>query len=48
MVFWHAGVISALKTEPNPTEFEKNVKNKKIFIIIFLIYLFNFFLCDFL
>ena len=35
-VFWHAEFISALKTELNPTVFEKNAKNKikyQIFII---------------
>ena len=28
MVFWHAEFISALKTELNPTVFEKNAKNE--------------------
>ena len=28
-VFWHAEFISALKTELNPTVFEKNTKKKK-------------------
>ena len=28
-VFWHAEFISALKTELNPTIFEKNAKKKK-------------------
>ena len=28
MVFWHVEFISALKTELNPTVFEKNAKNK--------------------
>ena len=27
-VFWHVEFISALKTELNPTVFEKNAKNK--------------------
>ena len=35
-VFLHAEFISALKTEPKPTVFEKYAENrKKIFIIIF-------------
>ena len=29
MVFWYAEFISALKTELNPTVFEKNAKKKK-------------------
>ena len=34
-VFLHAEFISALKTEPKPTVFEKYAKNsKKIFVII--------------
>ena len=41
--FWHAEFISALKTELNPTAFEKNAKNK----IKYLLSLF-FFFCDFL
>ena len=37
-VFWHAEFISALKTEPNPTVFGKNAKNKMFIIIIFLFF----------
>ena len=33
-VFWHAEFISALKTELNPTVFEKNTKNKIKYLII--------------
>ena len=32
-VFWHAEFISALKTELNPTGFEKNAKNKIRYLI---------------
>ena len=32
--FWHAEFISALKTELNPTVFEKNAKNKIKYLII--------------
>ena len=43
-VIWHAEFISALKTELNPTVFEKNAKNKtKYLLLLFLIYF-----CDFL
>ena len=38
-VFWHAEFISALKTELNPTVFEKNAKNKIKYLII-IIFLF--------
>ena len=36
-VFWHAEFISALKTELNPTVFEKNAENK-IKYLIFIIF----------
>ena len=32
--FWHVEFISALKTELNPTVFEKNAKNKIKYLII--------------
>ena len=42
-VFWHVEFISVLKTELNPTVFEKMAKNKiKYLIIVFYIF------CDFL
>ena len=44
MIFWHAEFISALKTELNPTVFEKNAKNK----IKYLITIIFFFFCGFL
>ena len=37
-VFWHAEFISALKTELNPTVFEKNTKNKIKYLIIIIFY----------
>ena len=37
-VFWHAEFISALKTELNPTVFEKNAKNKIKYLIIITFY----------
>ena len=38
-VFWHVKFIFALKTELNPTVFEKNAKNcKKKYIIIIVFY----------
>ena len=39
-VFWHAEFISALKTELNPTVFEKNAKNKIKYLIIIIFYFF--------
>ena len=33
-IFWHAEFISALKTELNPTDFEKHSKNKIKYLII--------------
>ena len=39
-VFWHAEFISALKTELNPTVFEKTAKNKIKYLITII---FNFF-----
>ena len=42
-VFWHVEFISALKTEVNPTVFEKNAKNKIEYLIIVIFYF-----CDFL
>ena len=36
--FWHAEFISALKTELNPTVFEKNAKNKMKYLIIAIFY----------
>ena len=41
-VFLHAEFISALKTEPKPTVFEKYVKNRKKKLSLFSIF------CDFL
>ena len=39
-VFWHADFISALKTELNPTVFEKNAKNKMEYLLsLFFIFL---------
>ena len=38
-VIWHAEFISALKTELNPTVFEKNAKNKIRYLITII---FNF------
>ena len=39
-VFWHGKFISALKTELNPTVFEKNAKNKiKLLLSLILIFL---------
>ena len=39
-VFLHAEFISALKTEPKPTVFEKYAENrKKIFVIIIFYFL---------
>ena len=39
MVIWHAEFISALKTELNPTVFEKNAKNEiKYLIPLFFIF----------
>ena len=40
LVFWYVEFISALKTELNPTVFEKNAKNeiKYLIIIIFLFF----------
>ena len=32
-VFWHAEFISALKTEFNPTVFEKNAKNEIKYLV---------------
>ena len=37
-VFWHVEFISALKTELNPTVFEKNAKNKIKYLIIIIFY----------
>ena len=37
-IFWHAEFISALKTELNPTVFEKNAKNKIEYLIIIIFY----------
>ena len=37
-VFWHAEFISELKTEPNPSVFEKNAKNKTIYYHYFLFF----------
>ena len=37
-VFWHAEFISALKTEVNPTVFEKNAKNKVKYLITIIFY----------
>ena len=37
-VFWHVEFISALKTEVNPTVFEKNAKNKIKYLIIVIFY----------
>ena len=37
--FWHTEFISALKTEPNPTDFQKSTKNKIKYLII-IIFLF--------
>ena len=39
-VFWHAEFISALKTELNPTVFEKNEKNKIKYLITIIFYFF--------
>ena len=39
-VFWHVEFISALKTELNPTVFERNAKNKIKYIIIVSFYFF--------
>ena len=39
-VFWHVEFISALKTELNPTVFEKNAKNKIKYLIIVIFYFF--------
>ena len=39
-VFWHAEFISALKTELNPTVFEKNAKNKIKYLNIIIFYFF--------
>ena len=36
-VFWHAEFISALKTELNPTVFEKNAKNKIKYLITIIL-----------
>ena len=36
--FWHAEFISALKTELNPTVFEKNAKNKIKYLIIVIFF----------
>ena len=44
-VFWHAEFISALKTELNPTVFEKIQKKKKISNNRYFLF---FFFCDFL
>ena len=41
-VFWHAEFISALKTELNPTVFEKNTKNKIKYLMIIIFYFFFF------
>ena len=41
-VFWHVEFISALKTELNPTVFEKNAKNKIKYLIIVIFYFFFF------
>ena len=38
MVFWHAEFISALKTELNPTVFQKNTKNKIKYLITIIFY----------
>ena len=38
IVFWHAEFISALKTDLNPTVFEKNAKNKLKFLITIIFY----------
>ena len=37
-VFWQVEFISALKTEVNPTVFEKNAKNKIKYLIIVIFY----------
>ena len=37
-VLWHVEFISALKTELNPTGFEKNAKNKIKYLIIVIFY----------
>ena len=37
-VFWHVEFISALKTELNPTVFEKNTKHKIKYLIIIIFY----------
>ena len=39
-VFWHVEFISALKTEVNPTVFEKNAKNLIKYLIIVIFYFF--------
>ena len=39
--FWHAEFISALKTEPNPTFFEKNAKNKIKYLSLFFFVIFS-------
>ena len=37
-VFWHVEFISALKTELNPTVFEKNAKNEIKYLNIIIFY----------
>ena len=37
-VFWHAEFISALKTDLNPTVFEKNAKNKIKYLTTIIFY----------
>ena len=37
-VFWHVEFIAALKTELNPTVFEKNTKNKIKYLNIIIFY----------
>ena len=39
-VFWHVEFISVLKTELNPTVFEKNPKNKIKYLITIIFYFF--------
>ena len=48
MVFWHAEFISALKTDLNPTVFEKNAKNKIKYLITIIFYFFVIFFKSYL
>ena len=46
-VFLHAEFISALKTEPKPTVFEKYAENRKKIFVIIIFYFFFFFSISF-